>query len=126
RQVPLASFAPSIFVAVKNIRVRKVADRTSQLIKGKRRKEIVVVETRDKITGRQLQRAIGIFRNPEILLELLKTNSRFTRDPLSQGRQGRGLIGPAIDHAKLPVIISLAAHRGEHLIQKARRSVVKR
>ena len=67
RSVPFSFRAQAIFVAVKNIGFRKFQGRARHFEQREKSKDIVVIDTRHQVAGRQMQSAVRVLRDPEIL-----------------------------------------------------------
>src|SRR6266446_10420050 len=124
--VPYSLLAPTVFLAVKNLRVRGFTNRLRQLVKRKRREQIVMIDAGYEIAGRELECAICIFCDASILRQIADVKPRLLRFPAFQYIQCLRIIGPTIDQANFPVVVGLPKDRGEHLVEKLRRRIVNR
>ena len=99
RRVAFALFAQSVLVAVENVGVRNFHRRARQFVERERRQDVVVIQARDKITGRHFQRAVAVFRDAKIFVEAFHANSFIARLPAPQSFGSLRTIRSAIDDA---------------------------
>ena len=83
RRVPFPLLAQSVFVAVKNIGLRKFRGRACELVKREGREDIVMIEACDKIARRHLQRVVGVSGDAKVFRDPLHANSRIASFPLA-------------------------------------------
>src|SRR6266576_6744188 len=85
-----------------------------------------MINQRDEIAGCDPQGTVCVAGNAEICLNSLDANTRIGFHPARQRSDRVAVLGCAVDHACLPVVVSLRDDRSEEFVKKLRRCVEQR